>query len=177
MQKMSSYVISKREYIKAAGIVAGIVAVSELPGRNGRRVWVYDYTMRRNMTAADYRRQFAACYELNARSVAEQYGDEEPEHDEGDYHAEYSAAFRYAYKTFCSGYGREIIMTDLRGFFQCALYQTENEEYAAAMRYFFDMVNAEIDRNFFDREDDHKGTWGEIPVPELEAAGEVIPLF
>lgn len=173
---MSSFVISKREYIKAAGIVAGIVAVSQLPGRNGREVWIYDHAAGRNMTDEDYRRQFAACYELNARSVAEQYGDEEPEHDSGDYLPEYNAAYHYAYNTFCSMYGREIIAASLREFFQSALYQTENPEYESSMRYFFNLVSTEIDRNFFDREDYRRGAWGKIPVPGLDDdAGEALP--
>ena len=40
---MSSFVIEKREYVKAAGAVAGIASASH-------HFWVYDYRMNRNMT-------------------------------------------------------------------------------------------------------------------------------
>ena len=71
---MSSFVISKKEYIKAAGIVAGIAEAQ-------RDFWLFDYEAQRNSTPEDYYNRFAECYTMNALSVQEQYGDDKPEAD------------------------------------------------------------------------------------------------
>ena len=73
---MSSYVISKRDYIRAAGLLAGI---AEFYNRTYYDLWLYDYEHRRNMTTPDYHEQFTRLFELNAESVAWQYDDEAPE--------------------------------------------------------------------------------------------------
>ena len=44
---MSSFVIAKEEYIKAAGLIAGIKDVH-------RDIWLYDYEYGRNMEADDF---------------------------------------------------------------------------------------------------------------------------
>lgn len=43
---MSSFVIEKKEYVKAAGLVAGIAESKE--------IWFYSYKVQRNRKAEDY---------------------------------------------------------------------------------------------------------------------------
>ena len=78
---MSSFVINKKEYMKAAGIMAGLA--QEL------QIWSYDYETRRNRTPEDYKRAFEECFTMNALSVAEQYRDKEAYTDSNDYKADF----------------------------------------------------------------------------------------
>ena len=82
---MSSFVVNKSEYIKAAGIVSGLAELYADRYGTTHRIWIYDYVTGRNMTAEDYYRNFTECYTMNALSVQEQYNDDEPETDDDDY--------------------------------------------------------------------------------------------
>lgn len=139
---MSSYVISKEEYIKAAGVVAGIV--DKLNAGSLDRFWLYDYITRRNMTADDYYRNFAECFEMNALSVQEQYHDDTPERDDNEYFdtfSEYRAkAKRNAGKPDKL---REMVLM-LHSFFKSAEYQTEKESYYWKMTTFFNRINSAL---------------------------------
>ena len=131
---MSSFVVNKSEYIKAAGIVAGIAAA--------RSLWIWDYEKHRNMMPEDYHRVFSECYTMNALSVQEQYHDTEPATDSRDYMAlfkEYMQKAKAA--TMRPDRLRENIL-DLHSFFGCAEYQTEKEPYYFKMLMFFNRINA-----------------------------------
>lgn len=63
---MSSFVIAKEEYIKAAGLVAAIA--------DEKKFWIYNYKEGRNFLESDYYDCFVLAYKYNAYSVREQYG-------------------------------------------------------------------------------------------------------
>ena len=80
---MSSFVISKSEYIKAAGLIAGLAEASSKSHAN--RFWLYNFKDNRNYTTDDYYKTFCKCFEYNALSVQQQYKDEQPELDDNEY--------------------------------------------------------------------------------------------
>ena len=135
---MSSYVISKREYVKAGGFVAGVAAELQL--------WNYDLKKRRNMTKDDYYEKFVRFYDMNAESVKEQYGDSERESDPCEYkdvfEAFYAKGKRLAIHKGSDDFYKAV--RALNQFFSSACYQTENEESHAAMSSFFDRLIVEM---------------------------------
>ena len=133
---MSSFVISKSEYIKAAGFLA---AVTE--ARNYYREPVLSLWKRseaRRYTAEDVRKDFAALYRINAAAVAEQYGDREPENETATYAAVFLAAKARGADLMRRGYmqGSGTAVHELRRatyglvmFLRSAMYQIEGDEY------------------------------------------------
>lgn len=129
---MSSFVIGKEEYIKAAGICAGIASI--------KKMWVYDYIARRNMEPEDYYNRFSECYTMNALSVQEQYQDAEPETDPADYLQTFKT---YQAKGRAAATNPEKLrglILDLRDFFASAQYQTEKESYYFKMQALFNTI-------------------------------------
>ena len=144
---MSSFVIDKVEYIKAAGVIAGIFEVKKRRGD----MWMYDYhnNVRIN-DAADMYCLFTDFYFMNLRSVEDQY--KEP-HTEGDglkYESEFQ---RYRNKgvdtAIFSGERFARVLKKLNVFFQGALYQVENDEYSTAMRKVFYEILSDLLEYYF----------------------------
>lgn len=159
---MSSFTISKKEYIKAAGIVAGI---AEASGRgNGRRqVWLYDYETQRNSTAEDYYRRFSECYTMNAISVGEQYHDRTPETDSNEYRAEFKAAQAAGRKLyFEQGEKLKNAIMELRQFFHSAIYQTEKYSYMFKMQFFFYQIEDQLVEYLYNPGECE--SWGELKI-------------
>ena len=154
---MSSYVISKREYVKAGGFVAGVAAELQL--------WNYDFENNRNMTKEDYYNKFVKFYDMNAESVKEQYGDSERESDPCEYkdvfEAFYAKGKRLAIYKGSDDFHRAV--RELSRFFDSACYQTEDEESCAAMRRFFDRLIVEMFEKMRYMELE---SWGEFVLPK-----------
>ena len=131
---MSSFVIDKQEYVKAAGLVSGIV--------EDKKVWLYDYEANRKSEPADFYKRFVNCYEMNALSVMEQYEDNEPETDSNKY-TDVFKAYVAKGKTIATRPQKltELIL-DLRQFFEGAKYQTEKEAYYFKMCMYFNAILA-----------------------------------
>lgn len=150
---MSSFVINKIEFVKAAGLMYGI---EESKGNDAHRWWLNHI-----------RERFVECYRMNVASVAEQYGDE----DTGDTEPDFDAVFE-KYRVLgrkiweSNGYGnvpmnRFELRTALMKFFESVLYQIENEsmnEKVAAL--FFSCVDKMTD----DVVDEVDGWWGEVEI-------------
>lgn len=145
---MSSFVISKTEYIKAAGLMYGIAKA---------RRYSHKYFLE------NIKEWFAKCYELNIESVNEQYGKDCIPNP---------CTYDDIFKGYCK-IGEEIwrgeraditpqaLRIRLIKFFMSVRYQIENK---AAARYvsqiFFDCM-----AKFFDDElQDVDGWWGEIEI-------------
>lgn len=132
---MSSFVIDKKEYIKAAGISAGLAFTLD------REFFVYDYELGRKMKQEDFYNKFCEFYKMNAISVAEQYGDAEIETDESDQHRLFNEwrvlgehlAMRSSYKV-------QQAVKHLSDFLRSAAYQTEKDAYYFKMTMFFDKL-------------------------------------
>lgn len=151
---MSSFVIDKKEYIKAAGVVAGIAAAS-------RDFWVFNYEKGRNSTTEDYYHMFCNCYHWNAFSVQFQYNDPEPEDDPNNYMDTFNHYCRigkqYRYKNL------KAALIELSDFFRSALYQVEDKDYSQKMELFFSRIIGQIIQVAFTH--DHK-SWGTLELEE-----------
>lgn len=84
---MSSFVISKKEYVKAAGFMAALAEQKD-HYREPIIFW-YSYGTGRILTATDYYNAFIKIYNLNAKSVQLQYNDEKPAEDSCEYTDEF----------------------------------------------------------------------------------------
>ena len=130
---MSSFVVSKAEYARTAGIVAGMV--EGIKKANNRDLWIYDHESKRNSTREDFFDRFTAFYDLNALSVQMQYGDKEREEDAGDYTKEFSEArakvYEFTFQNLIQGNKKPILslLRQLSSCFDCMLYQVEFDPY------------------------------------------------
>ena len=155
--------MSKQEYLKAAGIVAGIAAASA-EGTGRRQVWIYDYETGRNSTAEDYYRVFSECYTMNALSVAEQYHDRTPETDSNEYKAEFKAAQAAGRRLyFEKGEKLKNAIMELRHFFHSAIYQTEKYEYMFKMQFYFFKIEDQLTEYLYSPSEDCE-SWGELKI-------------
>ena len=133
---MSSFIINKVEYIKAAGLMYGI---------EDAKVHKHDYFLKH------IRYYFCNCYALNVKSVNLQYGHNIAV-DDGEYmdvFEEYKAKGRRIAN--CDGCGDVKNLGALRKrltkFFECVLYQIEDEdcaEYASWLAFMCIMSKFEI---------------------------------
>lgn len=140
---MSSFVISKREYIKAAGLLYGIEEKSQYPHK-----YFLD----------NVRKNFCHVYELNVASVNEQYGD-----DGACDSCEYDEVFkRYCYVGRCINDATlKELLPCLLMFFRSSLYQIENEEYAKEVGAFFFECFTKLNRSELNSVE---GWWGQIDL-------------
>lgn len=133
---MSSFTIAKKEYIKAAGLVAGI---AEAYNRGPHNFWIYNYETGRNSTPEDYYKAFEKFYNMNALSVAEQY-DEAPETDTEDYKTDFNLYRNKGHQAITDPGNLKKYMMELRNFFHSAIYQTEKDSYMWQMQLYFDRI-------------------------------------
>ena len=161
---MSSFIVSKSEFIKAAGLMCGY---EQAKGRDSHK-WFIDHV----------REQFENAYRLNVMSVNEQYGDT-TEEDERDYDEEFEAYRKMGALIQTEGYGsdngiifekvadvmdKRTFARSMWKFFDCVLYQIENEDaHCTVSELFYTCLGKlyESDLRGID------GWWGEI---ELKAA-------
>lgn len=131
---MSSFVVEKAAYMRAAGLLAGIQDIK-------RKSIVFDYKKYKWVEGADWIDIMAYFYQLNVISVQEQYKD----HDmEGTPPTDKECRkifneYRKKGKCVMLNTPKDLIM-DLRDFFACCEYQTEKLAYFFEMHQFFDRV-------------------------------------
>ena len=146
---MSSFIISKKEYIKAAGLVCGVASCSRYGGSP--------------IFCANVKKQFEHIYKLNVYSWCEQY-DEDVEKDTSDYESvfnEYKALGMRIYMGFESKMSLDTLRYSLINFFRSATYQIENEDAnMEAASYLFTCV----EMLFQDKTDDIVGFWSSIDI-------------
>lgn len=123
---MSSFVISKKEYIRVAGFLAGL-ADSLYCGEPALRLW--DYSRNRVYTPDDYYKAFVWLHHLNAKSVQLQYKDDEMETDPDNYLGEFAvykskASSMYNYKR----QNLPLQVARINLFLNSVLYQIEDQE-------------------------------------------------
>ena len=150
---MSSFVIEKKEYVKAAGLVAGIAESKE--------IWFYSYKVQRNRKAEDYYNDFVECFEMNALSVQEQYKDSDAEFDSNTYMDTFQE-YKKIGKKACFNY-RDIvpIAVKLTDFFSSAIYQTEKESYMYKMQMFFNAISTKLFMAAYPHECE---CWGDLNI-------------
>lgn len=131
---MSSFVIGKREYMKAAGLIAGMMSVF-------KEMWLYDEQSRGRVNENGLKRMFAECYEMNAESVAEQYGDPMDDYyDDDDYKNDFDDYMIRGVTIAISKDGLKEAIAELMMFFRSSMYQTERDDYAEKMQLLYDRI-------------------------------------
>ena len=168
---MSSFTIAKRDYIKAAGLTAGIA--------KGLDVWLFDYETRRNSTKEDYKRRFSECYTMNSISVMEQYrGDEvgAPSNDTEEYTSDFEKYYEIG-KQFCYCGGAPLLhaIQELNFFFGSAIYQTEKDPYMFKMMMYFNEISAKLFSSYHKRYSGYNcQSWGDFQIEEPKTRYSVI---
>lgn len=147
---MSSFVISKIEYIKAAGLMFGIETSKRMPFR-------YFLDSVRNC--------FNDCYDMNDKSVCEQYGEEYHGGDDRTFDnvfEEYKEKGRMIWSGDSDApMTRKELRLALLNFFQSVLYQIENEEMNTKVSAFFwRCMERMTDKEVYDVE----GWWGRVDI-------------
>lgn len=146
---MSSFVVDKSEFIKAAGLLYGIEAAKGVHAHK----WFLD----------NVRERFVECYELNAQSVDEQYNEISAIDTES-----YDDVFKqYGQIGLEIGFGtcKKIDLKSLRikmwMFFNSVLYQTESEEaHDKISSWFLVCLTKLFHKEIYNVE----GWWGEIEL-------------
>ena len=152
---MSSFVIGKEEYIKAAGVIAGIADV--------KNIWLYDYSQNRNSTPEDYYRRFTECFEMNMLSVQEQYDENVPESDSNEYMETFKAYMQKGKNAAMYPEKLKNIIMDLWQFFRSAQYQTEKEAYYFKMQMYFNSILVALMPYLHSHESE---CWGEFDIDD-----------
>ena len=162
---MSSFVIDKIAFIKAAGLMCGYE-----DAKRDKHQYFVDVC----------RQEFEHCYALNVISVSEQYdGNYEPE--EESYDEVFDAYRKMGELIQREGYGTGIIATKVADvmdkrtfrksmwhFFDSVLYQIEDEACHRAVAEWFYTCNNKL---YEDEKRSVNGWWGEIELDvKLEAA-------
>lgn len=146
---MSSFIINKKEYIKAAGLVCGVASCSKYGGSP--------------VFCANVKKQFEHIYNLNVYSWCEQYN-EDVEKDTCDYKSvfnDYKALGRRIYMGCVSNMSLDKLRYSLINFFGSITYQIENEEAnMEAASYLF----ACVEMLYQDKTNDVDGFWGSIDI-------------
>jgi hypothetical protein len=138
---MSSFVISKSEYVKAAGVVSGIADATK---NRCRKFAIYGYQERRWMNEKDYYNRFVECFEMNAISVSEQYHDDTVYTDSNEYMKEFREYQMIGKSAVMRPDKLREIIFELKQFFSGAQYQTEKEAYFFKMSMFFNQIIVEL---------------------------------
>jgi hypothetical protein len=146
---MSSFIINKKEYIKAAGLVCGVASCSKYGGSP--------------TFCANVKKQFEHIYKLNVYSWCEQY-DEDIAEDTCDYESvfnDYKALGRRIYMDEDVNVRPYQLRYSLIKFFGSITYQIENEDAnMEAASYLF----ACVEMLYQDKTDDIEGFWGSIDI-------------
>lgn len=146
---MSSFIINKKEYIKAAGLVCGVASCSKYGGSP--------------VFCANVKKQFEHIYKLNVYSWCEQY-DEDVEKDTKNYEKifkQYKELGIRIYMGLESRMSLDALRYSLMKFFSSATYQIENEDAnMEAASYFYTCIETLFERNT----DDIIGFWGNIDI-------------
>jgi len=163
---MSSFTISKKEYVKVAGYVAGIA--------NGcssgvHEFWLWDSKEHKNTDKDLFYKRFVQCYEMNAESVKKQYKGAEVGASSNDQN-EYKTEFNKYYKK-----GQALVMEDtntinqavseINNFFHSSLYQTEDEKYNFMMTHWYNSILDQLVERLLLRSYESE-SWGEFKAPE-----------
>ena len=157
---MSSFTIAKAEYIKAAGVVAGIADYYSR-GIHNFHLWLDDRG--RVKEPVQFHDLFSEIYRMNAESVAEQYGDKAAETDGCKYDEVFTSAMAFGKKALFAGKGRALLL-ELRDFFRSALYQTEKKEFSIFMELVFCRIVDQIVDLVNPRE---VRSWGELDLSAI----------
>ena len=140
---MSSFVIDKKEYVKAAGTIAGIIEATKDDWR--KDFHLYDYQNDRRMTPEDVYNRFVEFFEMNALNVYGYYSPRHPEDelytDSNEYETEFKQYMKIGKAALNKPEELKRIVFGLRDFLKCSMYQTmENEPYFFKIKYLSESI-------------------------------------
>lgn len=174
-QKMSSYTIAKKEYVKVAGYIAGI---AEAVSRGMSQFWIYDFREGQNTTKEIFYKRFCECYQMNAASVKEQYhGDEvgAPSNDQHEYKRDFEDYYKKGKAVIYNGTteDQKKAVAEIQRFLGSSLYQTENEKYNFMMTHWYFQIIEQLTEKVLLRGVEPE-SWGDFEAPELSSKYQVI---
>ena len=167
---MSSFVIDKKEFIKAAGFLAGLA--EETNGFHEQLLRMWNYRNDRVMNDEDFIEAFTTLYKYNAFSVAKQYKDSDAENDAKEYKTEFQKAKKAAKRMVLDSKlykNKDLEMTiyKFQSFSSSILYQIEAPEYSDKARFFLAKVQMklfEVLRSFNGIDEEEVTSWGEFDI-------------
>lgn len=167
---MSSFVISKVEYIKAAGFFAGL-AKQKNYYREPLIYW-WSNSTKSILTDEDYLSAFAKMYEMNARSVALQYGDKQISHDDSNYKAEFTKYMQIAAKLYTKAQIGDIAplksaIYDFHNFCRSVNYQIEDPKLSAEVNKFMNKAQMFLLGLLSQVEHHESDCWGSFDIEEV----------
>lgn len=142
---MSSFVVNKSEFVKAAGLMYGIEASKQ----HSHRYFL-----------ENVRKRFTECYELNVESVNEQYDDESAK-DGCEYDSLFEKYRQIGLNVRFNAEQFKELRTGLMQFFRSVLYQIENEEMNIYVSAFFFECTSKL---FGDELASVEGWWGDVEI-------------
>lgn len=138
---MSSFIVDKKEFIKAAGLMHGIESADRHP-----HTWFLDHV----------KEMFEECYNLNVKSVSKQYHTRYKADKEAydDLFIEYSKKGRYIWLGFNEKIDRTKLRYILINFFSCVDYQIEDEKMSdRANAIFYQCIYKLFAHDLYERDD------------------------
>ena len=176
---MSSFVVDKKELMKAAGFVAAFI--DRDPESNGLYIWNYKHNRRFN--SDDVKASFELIHKMNAESVQEQYKDSEPEIDTKKYTKDFNTVkklteemltFRYAW--YAPALQNNIY--SFSEFCRSIMYQIENEKKHTQVKNFLNDIQSRLIEILHNLEPDRCAyeifSWGEFQVSDGTEEKEVV---
>jgi hypothetical protein len=147
---MSSFVVNKSEFVKAAGLMYGMESA-----KRHKHIYFME----------NVRKDFEKAYLMNVDSVNEQYGDDmQPDSASYDtYFDKYSKIGKSIYAYYMLGEPHKFneLRPQLMTFFSSVLYQIENEEMSKEVSSIF----YRCIRKLYDKElEGVEGWWGTIEI-------------
>lgn len=177
---MSSFVINKCEYVKAAGFCAAMLEMQNYYREPVIRLWNRRENRVRN--AEDTYKEFVRLYNINAAAVAEQYHEAEPAKDNAEYRREFNEAKEKTLDLMRRGYTmggmddrqklRRAVYMCLN-FFSSARYQIDGDEFTkSALRILNKWYRGfyEVLRKVDGISDESVASWGSFDVFDDPAA-------
>lgn len=163
---MSSFVISKRDYMRVAGLVAGISENVNRYNSCGRTFWIYDFETGGNMEAEGFKKRFLECWRLNVESVCAQYHDDPSDYDTGNDYEEEFRTYRKIGVLFADDREKlEDIIHEINFFARSVNYQVEDEGCATIVNEWFNKILVTL-FGLLDTKDD-RASWGEFTLENI----------
>lgn len=128
---MSSFVMDKKQFIKAAGFCAGLADCKSFFNESVLRLW--NYSNGAIYTGEDFYNAFVWLFNLNALSVQRQYNDSEPCKDTNKYIVEFNEYRKKTSRYYQTGGIEERkklvnAIYQFHEFCNCLLYQVEDPD-------------------------------------------------
>ena len=167
---MSSFVISKDEYIKAAGFFAGLAASQNY--YHEPLVYWWSNSTKSILAPEDYYKAFSRMYEMNAKSVALQYGDKKISEDGNEYKAEFSKYMKIAGNLYTKARLGNIAplksaIYDFHDFCRSVNYQIEDPKLSAEVNKFMNKAQMFLLGVLSQVEHHECECWGNFDIEEV----------